>query len=60
VETSLVVRSADGGLRVRLASGDSNQDLEPELGITVSETQLAFYRENYVVLLDAAGNQTAD
>jgi CubicO group peptidase (beta-lactamase class C family) len=60
VETALVIRSADGGLRVRLASGDSNPELEPELGNTVSETQAAFYRDNYVILLDANGQPTDD
>ena len=55
VETSLAIRAADGGLRVRLA-GDSSQELDPAPGNTASETQLSFYRDNYVVLLDAEGN----
>jgi hypothetical protein len=43
-----------------LVSGDPNPELDPELGNTASETQLAFYRDNYVALLDANGQPTDD
>jgi CubicO group peptidase (beta-lactamase class C family) len=58
VDISLVLRAADGGLRLRPVE-DANQELDPDPGSTASETQLAFYRDNYVVLLDAGGNPTA-
>jgi hypothetical protein len=57
-EELLVLRAADGGLRMRLL-GDGNQELHPEPVTTASETQLAFYRDNYVVPLDATGNPSA-
>jgi CubicO group peptidase (beta-lactamase class C family) len=57
VEDSLVLRAAGGGLAMRLG-GESNQELDPGPGNTATETQLAFYRDNYVAFLDAEGNQT--
>jgi hypothetical protein len=58
VEISFVLRAADGGLRMRFLD-DVNQELDPGPENTASEIGLAFYRDNYVVLLDDAGNPTA-
>jgi hypothetical protein len=38
--------------------GESNQELDPGPENTASEAQLAFYRDDNVVPLDAAGNPT--
>jgi CubicO group peptidase (beta-lactamase class C family) len=54
-ETSIEMRAADGGLRVRLIVGDVHPELDPELGNATPESEAAFYRDNYVVALDADG-----
>jgi hypothetical protein len=35
-------------------------ELDPDPGDSTPETEFAFYRDNYVVLLDADGNPTAN
>jgi CubicO group peptidase (beta-lactamase class C family) len=57
-ETSLVMRAVDGGLRARLIVGEVNPALDPELGNATPEFEVAFYRDNYVVGLDAGGQPT--
>jgi CubicO group peptidase (beta-lactamase class C family) len=50
-ETTFVMRAADGGLRMRRVSGDTNPELDPDNGEAGPEVQLTFYRDNYVVVL---------
>jgi hypothetical protein len=54
-----MIRAVDGRLGVRLVSGDSNSELDPESVNTAPEGLAAFYRDNYVVALDADGQPTA-
>jgi CubicO group peptidase (beta-lactamase class C family) len=54
-ETTIIIRALDGRLGVRLVSGDTTPELDPELVATTPEFQAAFYRDNYVVGLDANG-----
>jgi CubicO group peptidase (beta-lactamase class C family) len=58
-ETSLVIRAINGGLGVRLVSGNTNPELNPELAQSTPESQAAFYRDNYMVALDAGGQPAA-
>jgi CubicO group peptidase (beta-lactamase class C family) len=57
-ETTYVLRTADGGLRARRVTGDSNSELDPDTAEAGPEFQVAFYRDNYVVLQDASGQRT--
>jgi CubicO group peptidase (beta-lactamase class C family) len=58
-ETVLAIRAVDGGLGVRLISGGTNPELDPESENTAPESQAAFYRDNYVVALDSGGQPAA-
>jgi CubicO group peptidase (beta-lactamase class C family) len=58
-ETSLFLRAINGRLGLRVVFGDTNAELDPEGGNATPEGQAAFYRDNYVVALDAGGQPTA-
>jgi CubicO group peptidase (beta-lactamase class C family) len=56
-ETWLEFRAAEGRLQARGIPAPGTPELDPDLG--GSWTEAAFYRDNYVVALDAEGNPTA-
>jgi hypothetical protein len=54
-QSTLVIHAVDGGLAVRLVSGDTNPEVDPASGASAPESKAAFYRDNYIVALDADG-----
>jgi CubicO group peptidase (beta-lactamase class C family) len=58
-ETSVLIRAGDGVLGIRLISGDANPELDPPVGNSATDIRAAFYRDNYLVALDAGGQPAA-
>jgi CubicO group peptidase (beta-lactamase class C family) len=59
-DTRLEFRATEGRLRGRVIAAQDMPELDPDPGDSTPETEFAFYRDNYVVLLDADGNPTAN